>query len=902
MSYTARKKLSSATEYSVIYNDMRGVDFSLDGSNISKNRFSYLENMYRDYDGVSSGMLESIPGFRKIHSFGSKINGLFSYKSNDGTQKLVVHTGNNLYDIDITDPDSIEVKTPLSGVQNTKSRAVFAKDSLFVLDGKKFYKISSTYKGALNEESEDIYIPTTYYNGEEYEQRNLLTRNFHEIYHIGDCDAIAHGTEGLSYTITDSEKYECAVSGYSGTETDIFIPSRVLIGDKYYAVKSIEKYAFRANTAITSCTVGNGVSYVGVMAFYSCSALKSVILPDTVTEIGNACFSNCQLLEELHIGLALKRMGDSFINTCPNLTQISYSGSSTEFAGIENNTAIGDYVNVLYDEKVTQLTVSVKIYSPCIEVKNVRVGNQIMNFRTVMKNDLCDRVVITLTDKSKYHARDIKISGILSSTPGDYKNVHRGFLASNFTNGNNVADVIFGCKIAESYDGRIFLTGNPKYPGFCFYSSVDLTGENNPLYYGEMNYFKDGIGNFDNIAMLASGDSLAVFKSNDDGGGSIYYHTPHDTGIDLVPRIYPVSYIHSGICAKGDVISFFDDPLFVSEKGISALAKQTINLQRSIATRSTNINPKLLCEDLSSLKLAVWRGYLVVLAGDHIYLADSRATFEGAYGDFEYEWYYLSGIGSYTGDSKIYKYSSIAHTGLNVHPDADTIAIGTVYSIFIGDELVYYIKDGNAKYEIYPTEEKTGGRFNPASDIISVENFLIFATENGDLLMFNNDKKGVAPPAVVSADEFDGDEYAKLYSGRLHPYYYSFAGHAPRYALQTKKDNCGIPHMEKTTVKGSLTLKCRAVSSGKLICEVGCDNTGYTEVCKFPSSEIHFSDVDFSNFSLATQDIYTVPIGEKSKGWVEKQITIYTSEYGSPFGIYTIAYRFSLKGRIKKSR
>jgi hypothetical protein len=51
-----------------------------------------------------------------------------------------------------------------------------------------------------------------------------------------------------------------------------------------------------------------------------------------------------------------------------------------------------------------------------------------------------------------------------------------------------------------------------------------------------------------------------------------------------------------------------------------------------------------------------------------------------------------------------------------------------------------------------------------------------------------------------------------------------------------------------------------------------------------------------------TEDTYTAPLSEREKRWVEKQIAIYTDEYSSPFGIYAIAYRFTVDGKIKKNR
>ena len=223
-----------------------------------------------------------------------------------------------------------------------------------------------------------------------------------------------------------------------------------------------------------------------------------------------------------------------------------------------------------------------------------------------------------------------------------------------------------GCTVAESFDGRVFLSGNPSLPGVVFFSSRE-NGRGAPLYFGSYNYFSDGLGTFGVSSMLSSADSLLVFKTADDGGGSIFYHTPKETGIDVMPKIYPVSYTHNGIGAFGSSISFFDDPIFISKTGICAVDKKTISLEKSIACRSHNVNALLLSENLKDASLAEWCGYLAVGINGKIFLADSRRTFMHESGYREYEWYFMNGIGTHENDRRVYRYSSIAHTGYKVH-------------------------------------------------------------------------------------------------------------------------------------------------------------------------------------------------------------------------------------------
>ncbi|MBQ9070996.1 MAG: leucine-rich repeat domain-containing protein [Clostridia bacterium] len=901
MSYLNKNGYKSRSEYSVVYEGMRGVDFRESGSGISRNRFAYLENMYRDYDGDGAGVIESIPGYRKIYDFGERINGLYSYKSSHGYDVMVAHAGSALHEFYVDDRDAVFSIVKTEGIKDRASDSFISRDSLFVLDGENIFKLSDKYRGKVNDSGGGIYVPTTYYNGEEYEQRNLLTRKFYETYNIGSCESLAFATPSLKYAITDSEALLCKVTGISDDSSELYIPSRVLIGDKYYSVKHIEAGAFKENKSITKCYIANGISTIGAMAFHSCTSLKKVILPDSVTLIDAACFSGCLLLNTLHLGRGLRRIETSATNSCTDLKEITYSGSESDFQSVENTETLGE-TPIIYDTQITEITLGIKIFSPCVSIEEVTAGGSTCEFSVVMKGELCDTLKIHFDDKSLYEGKDVKLLGTLSENPEHYTGVHTGFITSNHIEGKSIAAAILGCTVAESFDGRIFLTGNPSYPGFTFFSAFDTTGENNPLYYGELNYFKDGVGRFANVALLATSDSIAVFKERDDGGGSIYYHTPSATGENLIPKIYPVSYAHNGFSAKGRAISFFDDPVFISERGLSALSKKAINLERSIATRSTNINPKLLTENLSEIKLAVWRGYLVLLSGERIYLADSRDVFVSEKGDMEYEWYFISGIGSRKNAKNAHRYSSVAHTGYAVHENADGIAEGEVLGCSNGDYIIRYVIENGIKYEVYQTEELIGGEFYPPTHLCAVGDLLFFATSAGEIYVFNSDKRGIAPPTVSQNPSFDKEEYEDAYKRQLHPYYYSFAGHAPRYALQTKRDDCSIPHLTKSTVKNSLTLKCRAIASGKIRCEVGTDNEGYSEICAFPGHDMLFADMDFTSVSMSTEDIYTVPVHEKSKNWIEKQITIYSDDYGSPFGLYTIAYRFFVKGKIKKNR
>jgi hypothetical protein len=302
--------------------------------------------------------------------------------------------------------------------------------------------------------------------------------------------------------------------------------------------------------------------------------------------------------------------------------------------------------------------------------------------------------------------------------------------------------------------------------------------------------------------------------------------------------------------------------------------------------------------------MTVWQGYLVISFADKIYLADSRDTFIGKNGCKEYEWYFLNGIGTYKDDSRIYRYASVKRDGYEFSEQlSDCVCDGVVRSdvISLGDEIFYTLIDGK-KYEVFPTDEYTGGTLKAVTAIVSVKNLLFFGTDGGDLCIFNNDKRGVPPPWEEALPDFNPDEYKRLFGLSIHPSFYSFAGHSPVYALSTPYDNCDIPHLTKNTVKGSLVIKLRAGGCGLLFLEVGTDFSSYKEICPISTSAMTFQDLDFTSLSLSVSEADSVAVKEKEKGWVEKQISLYSKENNSPIGIYSISFRYTVKGKVKNKK
>lgn len=893
---------NTSTEYSRHYTDMRGVDLSGDGSSVPKNRFAYAENMYRDWEGDDPSAIESLPGYRRLTTLTGKVNGIHLHRRKSGN-RLLVHSGNDLFSLDADDlTGNVSFKTEASGLADKKSISFQSGSCLFILDGEKMLKV---YENGVimfvSEEDgyEQPYVPTVFVNGTEYEQRNIMSSAFHEEYTVASPEEVLKESEGFSFRIISERGHTAAVTGYAGSDVTVSVPKRISAGGVDYAVTEIDPGALSGNTQLQSITLPEGVLTIGSAAFSSCSALQNVFLPDSLTSIGDKAFYSCKSLVNIWLGDGLEAIGENCFVSGTTAPLIRYPKSEADFRLIDGYDRLKN-VSISYGERYGYCLVCIPVFSRASSVTLVRMNGVTHSFRTVMSEGYVRGVEFT-EDKSALVGATFVISAVYSSTalsgvlPGEnLSEQQKSYTGTGF-------DAVIHCRICECFDGRIFLCGNPDLPNTVFWSQRTRDGVNSGTYFGALNYFNDGIGAYPVTAMMNAGGELAVFKAGDDGTGSIFLHTPTDSGSDLLTKIYPVSYVHTGLSCRGSAIPFFDDPLFITEKGVLAIEKRALNLERSIACRSRNINRLLLTEDAENILAAKWCGYLVLIAGERMYLADSRSLFRADTGETEYEWYYADGIGSHSGDAAVYRYSSATPDGYIPAKHPDGICDMTLYEEPDGNggKRLYSEEEGG-KVAVYKTEERAGGKISPPTALFSDGARLIFGTADGALMIFNNDLRGIAPKALRESEAFDPEDYARVMGRRVHPSFYGFENHAPRYSLKFALDSCGIPHMTKDTVKGSLTLRLCALSPATLHVDVGSEHDGYTEEASIPGGVFDFIDTDFQSLAMDTARCVTLPVGERLRGWVEKQLAISSDRYLCPIGIYGASFRFTVRGKVRK--
>ena len=130
------------------------------------------------------------------------------------------------------------------------------------------------------------------------------------LYNAGLCANPTYITKEEALLVTDDD-----LNPGTSYDTSIFYPQRSNIksfeGFKYFKnVKSIKSYVFYKCSGLTSVTIPEGVTSIGVEAFGNCSGFTSITIPEGVTSIGNSAFYNCSKLTSITIPSSVTSIGE----------------------------------------------------------------------------------------------------------------------------------------------------------------------------------------------------------------------------------------------------------------------------------------------------------------------------------------------------------------------------------------------------------------------------------------------------------------------------------------------------------------------------------------------------------------------------------------------------------------
>lgn len=190
---------------------------------------------------------------------------------------------------------------------------------------------------------------------------------------------------------------------------------------------------------------------------------------------------------------------------------------------------------------------------------------------------------------------------------------------------------ILKCKTVAVFDNRVFFSGNSDYKNAVFHCSL-----NNPAYVSDLDYYECGSQDNTVKSLVVGNNVLWVLKEENQNKDTIFYLTP-TTDSDY-GRIYPTSQgnVTIGCFSKG--LNYQDSIVFFSRNGLEGINGNT-EYEQSVAHKSSLVDSKLKSiGNYENLKIAEYKGYLVVNMEEYLFLADYRQQFTGINGK-EYEWY-----------------------------------------------------------------------------------------------------------------------------------------------------------------------------------------------------------------------------------------------------------------------
>ena len=952
LNYKKQKNLiRSPDEYTRYYGDFRGVDFSSDHTEVHEQRLAYAINMYKDYRTGEGNAIETVPGFRRRFeaprtssvdgkvSF-DKVNGIheFSYVKADGTRDkdILVHAGKYLYlwdnypaSVNILQEHTIQLlnEIPVS-VEYYKIAYIVMDDDIYTAG---FSQIGTSlileanfgdYRGKT--------ITVFYYKDFADEVGGITTADVIEISaNITLTESIPVAFNRMPYITIENVAGEFHI-GFDVSEDK----TKITFADTFWqyhgynitlhyyekemshddAIKDTEGRTFEMNDEESKSFAFNNRLYIidgtQFIVYYknkddSGFTLERVdesegnYVPTTYRNLGVGAIAPDELSKYEYEQKNL---------LCAEFKHVYVAGTVKDEEGTEKP---ADKYSLYDDDEVIAVTVNDVLLKKDEDytVDTTKGALTFISESKIPKEN--DSVVITYRKKEKTD----KNGKVIYSADLDKTKINK-------------------CTICATFDKRVFLTGNPDYPNHIWYCGYNnLTGYEDAAYFGELDYVIDGVENAPITGLIPVGDTLAAIKNHTRQDGSVYFHTRLETNAGVIPVTYPSEPGLSGIGCLGACVNFLDDPIFISRLGVEGISKLNLKSERSVEHRSSLIDAKLVNPNLENARLAEWDGYLVVLVDGKIFLADSRQKYAHTTGVAQYEWYYLEDIGIYEGQETEYYYAPVKYeyipdtitedgeeyeTELATHiydvvytrsenllytavkdDTGATDASSEVKSITVYDEdntpynvhyILKYTWDGTSYVNGAPRLEMkaiicenygsyTGGDFYPANKVVNIDENIFFGTGNGIICSFNFDMK--------NAD------------GTISPKYYTFNERTIYCGIATKMDNCGIPHLTKSTIKKSTVIKTKSMIKSAAKVRVRTNNKGYESVSRVNSRVFSFDNVDFSDFSFVSTDQTIFAIKEKEKHWVEKQHWIYSDEFQCPFSVHYLAFRYKVSGRIK---
>ena len=228
----------------------------------------------------------------------------------------------------------------------------------------------------------------------------------------------AFDSGGLSFTVIDSEKNECAVTGYDAASipATLDIPAKVADNGTTYTIVRIDSKAFQ-EAPITSLTVPSTVTAIQSRAFLNCQSLATIDLPLNL-ESANRAFSSCPSLTTAYI--RCKNEPDGWFSGLTNLNQIVYFSSVQALNATKISSSV-QYIHCLgttppeitFTNKFTYSFYGI-VYVPSSAVTDYRAADVWKECRIYSSDGVANGFTFMITDAEKHECQAVdydKLSG-----------------------------------------------------------------------------------------------------------------------------------------------------------------------------------------------------------------------------------------------------------------------------------------------------------------------------------------------------------------------------------------------------------------------------------------------------------------------------------------------------------
>lgn len=210
------------------------------------------------------------------------------------------------------------------------------------------------------------------------------------------------------------------------------------------------------------------------------------------------------------------------------------------------------------------------------------------------------------------------------------------------------ADRINKCTISDLYglggSNRVFLSGNPDYKAYDWYSDIFK-----PNYFPDLNYSIVGTSDTAIMGYQRLGKYQMILKEDNQQDSTVFqrFGTLNDDGSVTFSVEQGVAGI--GAISKRCFGMLADEPLFLSRQGIQAITSNNILAERTIRNRSFFVDSYLTKEtNLQNAVACEWNGFYVLCVNGVAYVLDGKnKSYKErsiASYDYNYECYYWTNI------------------------------------------------------------------------------------------------------------------------------------------------------------------------------------------------------------------------------------------------------------------